>query len=445
MSAELSTAQAAACGPAPIEPLKLSYVRVPLAPVKQFLARFRPRAVSWYAALFRDAWPLSALAPLPRAIGAGFRLVVRHEHVREVFSRHDVFRVPFGDEIARLNDGREPGTPFLLGVDDVSAHDEELARLVDIFPLSDAPRIEALAYESARARLQDAEKLLQAGEPFDAISGLLTAVPVDLCRDYYGVAIHEDERETFAHAAIELSGHLFGPPPIEPTKEGSENRAGDDVRAIVDRAIEREIAWPSGSDTVLARLVRDRPDDARTRLQARAVLVGMIVGFVPTNTIAGGHILEMLLRRRGWSRRPHEMMEESAHAAEMGDDDRLGRCLFEALRFMPINVGRFRICAEHHRIGGVLIRRGEVVLAMTESAMFDSRQVKRRRSFDPTRPASHLMHFGFGMHWCLGFMIARAQITQTFKALLPLHPERASPMTYWGGFPEHLHVTFRKR
>ena len=105
----------------------------------------------------------------------------------------------------------------------------------------------------------------------------------------------------------------------------------------------------------------------------------------------------------------------------------------------------FASAPSDHRIGGVLVRRGEVVLAMTESAMFDSRQVKRRRSFDPTRPASHLMHFGFGMHWCLGFMIARAQITQTFKALLPLHPERASPTTYWGGFPEHLHVTFGKR
>jgi len=30
------------------------------------------------------------------------------------------------------------------------------------------------------------------------------------------------------------------------------------------------------------------------------------------------------------------------------------------------------------------------------------------------------MHFGFGMHWCVGAIVARAQIVQTFKPLLLL-------------------------
>ena len=69
----------------------------------------------------------------------------------------------------------------------------------------------------------------------------------------------------------------------------------------------------------------------------------MITGFVPTNTMAGGHILEMLLRKPA-------MMKQAQQAAEAGDDDRLMHCLFEALRFMPINLGPFRICARDYTV-----------------------------------------------------------------------------------------------
>jgi cytochrome P450 len=66
--------------------------------------------------------------------------------------------------------------------------------------------------------------------------------------------------------------------------------------------------------------------------------------------------------------------------------------------------------------------------------------------YDPSRPASNHMHFGFGMHWCAGAMIARAQITQTFKALLigKRRVERAhgrrGKLALWGLFPDHLYI-----
>jgi cytochrome P450 len=396
--------------------------------VKAFLARLIMSPPQRPLAVFR------LLLPIPRVPGWAF--VLRYDDVSEVLQRHDVFRVPFASEISRLNDGDEPGTPFVLGIDDAGAHRSQLQDVMAAFTLSDVVEFVApQSFESARKRLMEAPP-----GPFDAIPGLITAVPLDVCHRYYGVVLEEQERQKFAYATIELSGHLFGFPPIEPTTDGRENDAGAYVRAIVDRSIDAEYAAPSGSETIVARLVRRFGNDKRA---IRSILIGMIVGFVPTNTMAGGHILEMLLRKP-------KMRKAAQIAAEAGDDDGLRHCLFEALRYMPINPGPWRICYRDYTVApdtlhAAKLRRGTKVYAMTSSAMFDSRRVLQPFRFDPTRPASNHMHFGFGIHWCAGAMIARAQITQTFKALVALRSVERAPrgrgkLALWGLFPDHLYI-----
>lgn len=424
-------ASAGATEPPPSARIRMNippYVPVRPPRIKRFLTRLITSPPQRLLAILRWLWPI------PRAFG--WAAVLRYDDVAEVLQRHDVFKVPFGSEISRLNDGAEPGTPFVLGIDDETAHRGQVEQVMRVFKLQDIEQIVApRSVESAAKRLK------QAGSgPFDAIPGLITAVPLDVCRDYFGVAVEEQERQTFAYATLELSAHLFGPPPIEPSPEGRENDAGAYVRAIVDRSIDREIAQPSGSETALARLVHSHEND---RPEVRAILVGMITGFVPTNTMAGGHILEMLLRKPA-------MLKQAQEAAEVGDDDRLKHCLFEALRFMPINWGPFRICSRDYTVApdtarATTLRKDTKVLAMTNSAMFDSRHVQRPFRFDPCRPVSNHMHFGFGMHWCVGAMIARAQITQTFKVLLvqrPLEraPGRQGTLALWGLFPDHLYL-----
>jgi cytochrome P450 len=171
----------------------------------------------------------------------------------------------------------------------------------------------------------------------------------------------------------------------------------------------------------------------------------MITGFVPTNTMAAGHMLEMLLRRP-------KFMAAAKEAALAGDDERLTRCLFEAMRFMPLNPGPFRICATDYTVAAgtareTTIKRGTKLLAATESAMFDNRRVVRPRTFNPDRPPTDYMLFGHALHWCVGAYIAQAQITQTFKALLVqkrLRPAtgRNGKLKTLGPFPWHLTVEF---
>ena len=177
----------------------------------------------------------------------------------------------------------------------------------------------------------------------------------------------------------------------------------------------------------------------------RCYLIGMISGFVPTNTMAAGHILEMLLRRP-------DFMTAAQAAARSGDDDLLERCLFEAMRFMPLNPGPFRACARDYVLAkgtsrATLVKAGSKLLASTQSAMFDNQFVERPNDFNPGRSPADYILFGWGLHWCVGAFIARAQITQTLKALLLKQNLRRArgadgQLQLLGPFPEHLVVEF---
>jgi cytochrome P450 len=372
--------------------------------------------------------------PIPRLFG--WAIVTRHSDVEEVLARPDVFKVPFGKEMARLNDGAVPGTPFILGIDDPQAHDAQLKLVMAAFPRQDvANRITIPARDDATNIVAAAASTHR----INAIQALVIQIPINICVHYYGVAVPDPAR--FSAAARGVSGHLFGLPPIVP--KTAIDRDAAYLRSVVDAAIANAIANPSGNSTVAERLAARITNGEMSPAQVRAFLMGMIVGFVPTNTIAGGHILDMLLSRPSFR-------AAARSAAEAGDDDLLAHCLFEALRFNPINFGPFRVCAQDHIIAAGTrrskrIKAGTKVLASTMSAMFDRDVVERPFHFVPGRPASGLMNFGFGMHWCVGACIAQAQLTQTMKALL-LRPNfdrlrgPAGRLKRVGGFPTSMVV-----
>jgi cytochrome P450 len=381
--------------------------------------------------LLRIWWPIPTLF--------GWALITRYDDVEEALSRPDIFPVPFGEEIARLNDGLPPpnapnqGTPFILGMDDRVAHDKQLRLVMKAFRLVDIEKEVAQPSATAASAI-----VANAGGRLEAIRGLVTQIPLNICRDYYGIPI--PNQQAFAYGSMDVSGHLFGKPPIDPIP--AIDAAATIVRNVVDAAINN--AQP-GVDTVLKKLLDMKAAGQLTSNEMRAFLMGMIVGFVPTNTMAGGHILDVLLDYP-------DALEAARTAAESGDDDLLAHCLFEALRFKPHSPGLFRRCPKDFIIASGTkrekrIKAGTKVLVSTMSAMFDCKKVEKAYYFVPGRPASDFLDLGFGMHWCAGAFIARAQITQTFKPLvLKENLRRAAgsdgKLKRRNGFPDSLVVEF---
>jgi cytochrome P450 len=388
---------------------------------------------------------------LPVPIPRFWVLVTRYEDVDEVLSRNDVFRVSWSAETKLLNDGHENGTNFILGLDGDkpeeggAEYDWQLAHVMRAFSRDDVAGLVVPAARDAATRIVDG-----CGGRLDAIEKLVIAVPIAICERYYGVKIPAPL--DFAHWTIAMSGYLFGPPFDRPRVHETVLAGADLTRAVVDASIDREIGRAKDEPhaecaTVLQRLAREhcRHPETMTRLVIRSFLMGMITGFVPTNTVAGGHIIEMLLSRP-------DFMAAARAAALAGDDDLLTRTLFEAMRFMPLNPGPWRQCDRDYTIAAgtwraTRIRKGRYVVAGTQSAMFDPRQVRNPGTFDPGRAASDSMLFGYRLHWCAGIHIARAQITQTLKPLLRRDNLRratgkAGRLQLLGLFPEHLDVVF---
>jgi cytochrome P450 len=363
----------------------------------------------------------------------GLAVVTRYDDVQEVLSRDREFPVPFGRKFVEMD---PEGANFVLGMADTPEYRAVHAAIMRAFDVADLPRIGAIARETAEAKLRAGRGRI------DAIADLITFVPMEIVRQYYGVAAEDPD---FALWTIAMSGYSFAPASLEPALRPAAMAAAARVAPVLDAAIAAAKHSPDPG-TIVGRLVAAQAETPLlTDAAIRASLSGMITGFVPTNTMAGGHILEMLLRRA-------DMLQAATAAAQAGDADLLCRCLFEAMRFKPLNPGPFRTTAEDTVLAAgtrraTLIPKGTAVWAMTYAASFDPRRVPKPGLFDPWRSLSDTMMFGFGQHWCIGYVLARRQITETFAPLLRAGrlQRAAGPRgqpSLFGVFPEHQHVTY---
>ncbi|MEJ2379350.1 MAG: cytochrome P450 [Pseudolabrys sp.] len=303
---------------------------------------------------------LRRFCPIFKIPFKNFVIVTRFDDVQEVLGHDEAFPVPFGDKVKELDGGPN----FLLGIKQPSAEYWRYQRQVmrafkhlseTVGPM--AARFSEEIIERSRGRL-------------DAVQELITRVPILICESYYGVPIAEHERVDFGHWTIAMSTYMFGDPNNKPAYRRAGVAAGDRVRGRIGRAIADAKEKGARPNTVLARMLEMQhgADSDLTDEDIRTILIGMITGFVPTNTMAAGHMLEMLLRRP-------DFLTPTRDAAIASDDDLLKRCLFEAMRFMPLNPGPFRICIQDYTVAegtprAKTIRAGTNVLAGTQSAMF---------------------------------------------------------------------------
>lgn len=381
----------------------------------------------WLMAFFRRFWPIP--------VYKGWAAVFRYDDVAEALQNDRDVAVPFGPKIEKLNGGPN----FVLGMQDGPAYREVHRETMNVFPRGDNEEVIApMAYREAKRLLDEGQGRI------DGVSGFLTLVPTLICEQYYGLNV--PDKFDFGRWTIAMSTYMFGNPTDDPKLEKAALAAGDLMRPIIDDAIARAKADPSAK-TVAAALARRQAQapEAMPDETIRSILIGMVTGFVPTNTMGSGHMLDLLLDKPEW-------MEQARAAARSGNDDLLKRCLFEAMRFWPLNPGPFRVTARDVTIAAgtrraKTIPAGTKMLLSTQSAMHDPRRVSDPGRFDPHRDTTDYMLMGFGLHWCIGAPLAYAQITRCFKALLERDNVRRAPgkdgkMTTFGPFPEHLYVLY---
>ncbi|UCI05721.1 cytochrome P450 [Mesorhizobium sp. B1-1-8] len=382
----------------------------------------------WLLALLRRFWPNLAFG--------NFLLVTKGADVRDILERGDEFETPYGPEMAEL----ARGSNFILGMQDGAAYRQMKSAVLSAFPPAE---VESAVRPIAERHSRDI--MTRASPGFDAIAGLMKIVPVRICRDYFGLEI-DDETE-FADWSISLSALFFSDPTASATTRQLAIVGGDRLIKVIDRSIAAIRDKGGKDDRSLGRLVALMDQGRLSLADLHSIMLGMIAGFVPTNVLAGGNCLEVIL-----SRPDARQAVDAALAAN--STEKLDRAVLEAMRFKPIWVGPWRYTARDATIGkGTrrerLVKAGTVVMPATLSAMFDPEIVQRPNEFDTSRPHRDYMVFGHGIHLCIGAEIARIQIGECIRALfskpkLSRMRGRAGKMVNVGAYPASLKVDFER-
>ncbi|WP_033293979.1 cytochrome P450 [Amycolatopsis jejuensis] len=105
------------------------------------------------------------------------------------------------------------------------------------------------------------------------------------------------------------------------------------------------------------------------------------------------------------------------------DPKRIPAAVDEVLRFSPSIVGWRRRALRDVEIGGVAIPSGADILLLMGSANRDESRFADGESFDLARPnAREHLAFGFGIHYCLGNMLAKLQARIAVEEVARLAP-----------------------
>ncbi len=391
-----------------------------------WFARLKSRAFAlflrWLFSLLREVWPIVRIGRLV--------IVTRERDVKEVLTSPDVLEVPFGLEMTEL----AGGTNFVLGMEGME-HDEQNLIIRKAVRLEDAALVGGFSDKFAKALADDSKGHI------DVMKDFVTRVAAETCCKYMGLAV--SDADAFAEWAMAVSALLFADPFGNEETRALALNGGERLRSVVDLAIKRANARassPDHPDTVIDRLVALKPD--LTDDQIRSIVVGLVTGFVPTNTLAAGNMLQELLRR------PREL-NQAKNAARTNDIAKLQAILLEAARLNPaLSPGQWRYartdCVIAKGTGrDTKIPKNSVLLVATASALRDRRVFSDPGTFDPRRKIEPELLFGHGIHACLGKYLAMAQITAMFKVLFARDGLRtAGGIEYAGPFPRHLIMKF---
>ncbi len=334
-------------------------------------------------------------------------LVTRFTDVREVLDRESEFAVVYEPRMRGITAGEN----FFLGMQDSPAyqHDVSIMRLAMRWEDVEQTVVPMVAERAAAI-------VAEAGHRIDVPERLSLPVIAQTIGHYFGTP-GPSEQEMIDWTSI-MFWYLFGDLGADPQVGQKAMAAAAAYRDHLDQAIAARKASPSGAEDVLNRCLDLQRagtlgfDD----LAIRNNLIGLLIGAIPTISKAAVHALDQLLERP-------EALAEAQASARRGDDEALGRSLFEALRFNPVNPVIYRRALVDTQIAAGTPRarrvpKDSLVFAANLAAMFDPWRLEQPKAFRMDRPWEDYILWGHGLHRCFGAHINRAVIPVLLRPLL---------------------------
>lgn len=258
------------------------------------------------------------------------------------------------------------------------------------------PRILAIADELANT-------LFATGSTADIVDGYARKLPLSVICELLGLPLAD--RPRFSAWASRLT-RVTGPV--------SFLSAIPNIFAV-KRYMARRLAVVSehGGEGLIAELVRVEKEGGKiTRDEMVAMLFLLLfAGHETTTHLISGSVLELLRNPdlRDW-------LQE--------DWGRTSLAVEEFLRFVtPVQFTKPRYTRRDIELGGVRIRKGEMVMPMLAAANFDPQANNHPALLNLERKPNRHLAFGSGIHFCLGHQLARVEGACALKALFRRWPK----------------------
>src|SRR5262249_24073280 len=196
------------------------------------------------------------------------------------------------------------------------------------------------------------------------------------------------------------------------------------------RGMERhlEYARKVGGEGLISELVRVEKEGARLTRDEMVAMVFLLLlaGHETTTHLISGSVFE-LARNPGL----RDWLAQDWSRADLAIE--------EFLRFVsPVQFSKPRFVRQDMDLGGIRLKRGDQIMAMLAAANMDPAANVAPEKLDLARRPNHHIAFGTGVHFCLGYQLARLEGKCALQALYTRWPKLAL-----AGSPEEHRWTSR--
>jgi cytochrome P450 len=258
------------------------------------------------------------------------------------------------------------------------------------------PRIRAIADELAN-------DLFAQGSPADLVVRFARMLPLSVICELLGLPL-EDRAKFIAWAgrATGVTG-VLGFFRLAPTIAAMRRYLGERLEHV----------RRSGGEGLMAELVRVEKEGARLSRDEMIAMVFLLLlaGHETTTHLISGSVFE-LARNPGL----RDWLEEDWSRADLAVE--------EFLRFVsPVQFSKPRFVRQDIELAGVRLKRGDQIMAMLAAANMDPAANVAPEKLDLARRPNHHIAFGTGIHFCLGYQLARLEGKCALQALYTRWPK----------------------
>lgn len=339
----------------------------------------------------------SGVLGLPGPGGRTFWVVTRYDDVRAVLGDpHRFSSAAFAPgDTANGPVGPRPGA--MLNTD--PPEHERLRRMVSgQFTVKRVRWLEPRIRDAVQECLAD---MAAAGPPTDLVTAFALPVPSRVIGELLGVPARH--REAFAARLLRQTDPGTPPPDRE--------RLGAESRAYLAELVHDVRATP-GED-VLGMLVREHGDELSDLELVNFADLLLFAGHETTANTLALAVVTLL----GHPDQAAQLRDEASVTATAVD---------ELLRYLAVLQQTIpRTATENVTIGGHDVAAGDVIMVALPAASRDPRRFDDPDTLDVTRPRAPHLAFGYGIHFCLGAALARAELAVALPALLTRFPRLA--------------------